>query len=454
MRSLRLAPAALVTGAALLIVAPDLARAWVLTGWSLSLNQRTFRVFDNFTDPEANDNLTPDPAFPGATGAVLAIWKGCVEWGSAPHGDGSGDPGQPFGLGSGGANFDPSYQGRAASHGAVGDNVFAELSGCAGGTLAFTESYANGAGWRISFYACYTWEDDPSPTWPAALGYKDLQGAATHEYGHALGLGHTPVIGATMRANTVDAREMRSIEADDIGGVQAIYGVSAPSKPRITGLTWDGVNLTLDGVNFASTNNTVWFTRAGTGTTVPVAVGGLDSSSNGTRLVVAVPANAGPGDVLVRVPGTTGASLSQAWPFDPNPATCSAPVRYCTALPTPAGTTARLDVQGSQSVGTNDFTLVCTDAPPNGFGLFYYGANAAAIPGGDGIICVGPPFYRLPAVPTGATGAASYRYDLALPPPGAAPIVAGTTWHFSFWFRQTSPAGYNFSDGMRVPFCP
>ena len=31
---------------------------------------------------EANQNVTPDPSFPGAVGAPLAIWKAVVEWGS------------------------------------------------------------------------------------------------------------------------------------------------------------------------------------------------------------------------------------------------------------------------------------------------------------------------------------------------------------------------------------
>ena len=88
------------------------ARAYDLLGSNLSVGQRDFRVYNNFTDPDANNNTTPDPMFPGYTGAPLAIWKACVEWGSELHGDGSGDPSQPDGLGSGGANFDPSFQGK------------------------------------------------------------------------------------------------------------------------------------------------------------------------------------------------------------------------------------------------------------------------------------------------------------------------------------------------------
>ena len=72
-----------------------------LLGHSLGPLVRDVRVFNDFEDVAANDNLAPDPMFPGATGAPLAIWKAAAEWGSTLHGDGTGDPTQFDGLGSG-----------------------------------------------------------------------------------------------------------------------------------------------------------------------------------------------------------------------------------------------------------------------------------------------------------------------------------------------------------------
>ena len=127
--------------------------------------------------------------------------------------------------------------------------------------------------------------------------------------------------------------------------------------------------------------------------------------------------------------------------------------RYCTALPTPSGFPAVINFQGSQSVAANDVSLFVSSAPSNTFGLFYYGLTQASAPGGNGIICVGAPFYRLPPVQADLLGTAFFTYNIALPPTPAATITPGTTWNFSFWFRQMSPAGYNFSDALSIPFC-
>ena len=76
-----------------LLLAPSESEGWSTIGGSLGQGQRDFRVFDNFTDNSANNNTTPDPEWPGYTGAELAIWKACGEWASELHGlTGLGDP--------------------------------------------------------------------------------------------------------------------------------------------------------------------------------------------------------------------------------------------------------------------------------------------------------------------------------------------------------------------------
>ena len=49
-------------GAAALLLPPEVV-AFSTTGSTLAFDQRDVRVFNNFADPEANDNVTPHPSW-------------------------------------------------------------------------------------------------------------------------------------------------------------------------------------------------------------------------------------------------------------------------------------------------------------------------------------------------------------------------------------------------------
>jgi hypothetical protein len=445
----RLVPPAALTASALVLWLPG-ALGFNLLGHALAPPQRDFRIFNNFVDPTANDNQAPDAAFPGATGAVLAIWKGCVEWSSTLHGDGSGDPHQPYGLGSGGANFDPSFQGEASGPGMIGDNIHSALAGSSPGIVAFWEG--GGSGWRIRYYEDHDWEDGPDANIGALY---DLQGVACHEYGHALGLDHSGLFTATMYAVTTLADvTKRSLSSDDVNGVQANYGAADPSKPIVMGVTLSGANVTITGSNFDTTGNEVWFTRTSfTGNGEPLKV--TDVPSNGGLITLVIPGNAASGDVLVkRTSMNGGKSLSNPWPLAvPNP--CRTPASYCTTTPNSVGSGALISATTTQVIAYGDLVLHVTGAPQGQFGVFFYGQNQTNVLVGDGTLCVGAPFYRLGIVQIGTLGGAQQAVDYASPNQPGGQITPGSTWNFQFWYRDPAggPVGNNFSDAISIRFC-
>jgi hypothetical protein len=434
-------------GAACLLVIPREGHGYTTIGGSLSLSQRDVRLFDNFTMATANNNVTPDANWPGYTGAEMAIWKGVSEWGSSGHGGtGLGDPTQPV-VGSGGANFDASWQGNANGIGTTNENIHSMIGGSSGGVLAYCETPISD-GWRIRYYEGWTWQDGPS----APAGGIDLQGVACHEYGHALGLGHTNVGGATMYPSiSGTGSAQRSIEADDIAGVKAVYGVASASKPKINGVSQASGSVTLTGLNFSPTNNEVWFTQAATGGTGnPIKVTGV--TSNGVSITVAIPATAGKGDVLVRNNGTGHSNLSDAWPIDPaSGPTCSV-AAYCTAKISSTGFPAQISHAGTPSFSAQNFFLNSYNGGvPTVPGVYIYSdTGSAATPFINAFLCVAPPIVRGPGHVYDAFGTVTVPITINI-------NQIGTHRWFQFWFRDTTHpdgTGAGLTDALDVAFCP
>ncbi len=73
-----------------------------------------------------------------------------------------------------------------------------------------------------------TWADDPTDTTGDADF--DLYTVALHEFGHSLGLNHSSVFGSVMEPVYAGAR--RTLTADDIAGIQAIYGLDSVTVPE------------------------------------------------------------------------------------------------------------------------------------------------------------------------------------------------------------------------------
>lgn len=453
MRHLQWILPAFALGGAAVLLAPGASRGYVLLGGALDLSQRDFRVWNNFGDPEANDNGVHDPDFPGSTGAVLAIRKAVAEWGSELHGTGTTDPTQPDGLGSGGANFDSSFQGERApgpNGGGPDSNLFAELQGFNGLVKAFTELPISD-GWRIRFFSDpYVWNDGPGPVESNGQFQLDLQGVATHEYGHALGLDHSTVPGATMfSAAPNHGVDLRSIEDDDRAGLQALYGVKAPDKPRITGYHVSPSSLVVEGEHFADHGNEVWFTpRFPSDGSSIVKATGLRASDGGTRIEVRVPDRAGAGDLLVKVPGQAYADLSNAFPYDPAGDPCRAPETYGVPKTSSAGVDPILVWEGLPSAAVSAMSIGTDGGIPGAMGFLLSGTTTAARPLGGGTLWVGGALRRVAAFAFEPDG--SVRIPVAV-----SPALVGTTRHFQIWFVDAAdPQGVGLSDALTVTFCP
>ena len=62
-----------------------------------------------------------------------------------------------------------------------------------------------------------------------------IEDIATHEFGHALGLGHTNVSGATMFPSyNLCSQQFRTLAQDDLNGVRALYPATANTPPTVT----------------------------------------------------------------------------------------------------------------------------------------------------------------------------------------------------------------------------
>jgi hypothetical protein len=116
---------------------------------------------------------------------------------------------------------------------------------------------------------------------------------------------------------------------------------------------------------------------------------------------------------------------------------------------------------GTTSYFTDDLVLHVTHLPANKTGLWLMSAAQVQVPLGDGLRCVGSPFYRFGSFNSGPTGSASKGRGIIAASctmlPSAACIQMGQTWNFQVWYRNpTGPcgSGTNLSNGETVTFSP
>lgn len=349
--------------------------------------------------------------------------------------------------------------------------IHSEIIGSNGGVFAYTEGPSGGpgdTGWRIRYYSSpWQWDDGPGTF---VGSNEDLQGIACHEYGHALGMAHSANTAATMYPGTTGQdMAIRSINSDDIAGVQAIYFAQDTAvKPRIISISGPGPTITITGVNFAATDNEVWFTQADPALNV-AAVKVTNVNSNGTSITITVPGGAGPGEIQVKKGGVGGPKgLSNSLAITPVVGCTGGIVNYCTPGITTNICTAFMSSTGTPSAtATSGFTLTCTSMEGQKSGLIFYGINGRLAniwaPGSSSYLCVKTPVQRTPSTNTNGNANACdgsisidwSAYIAAHPGALGTPLFAGEVFNAQCWFRDPpAPGTTNLSDGIEFTLCP
>jgi hypothetical protein len=137
--------------------------------------------------------------------------------------------------------------------------------------------------------------------------------------------------------------------------------------------------------------------------------------------------------------------------------------RYCgPAVVNSGGASATISATGSAVVALDDLSLHADELARNAFSYFLasrtqgFVANAG---GSQGNLCLGGAIGRNvggQVVNSGATGSVTVLAPLGTMPQPAGPVavLAGETWHFQCWFRDSvgGAATSNFSDGLALLF--
>jgi matrix metalloproteinase-14 (membrane-inserted) len=141
------------------------------------------------------------------------------------------------------ASFAFTYGGRSAQTANTNDglNLVVFRNSAGSGAIATTYWWSNSSGIidaDIVFWdAAYRFFSGTS----GCSGGFYIEDIAAHEFGHALGLGHSAITSATMYPSTSSCNQRnRTLDADDIAGVQALYPPRATPPAPPTGFRISG----------------------------------------------------------------------------------------------------------------------------------------------------------------------------------------------------------------------
>jgi len=181
------------------------------------------------------------------------------------------------------------------------------------GALATTYTFVDRGSGSILGFDVVFWDRDGAEVFdwsaegaPSKTEF-DVQDTAAHELGHALGLGHSDIRGATMdRYGTMGSTSARSLHPDDRAGIEFLYGAANPEGPVITAIApaeaelRGGATLRVSGAGLAGASLTIG----------GVAADVLETDDG--AIVATVPAGEALGPAVVSVRGASGAETAAA----------------------------------------------------------------------------------------------------------------------------------------------
>jgi hypothetical protein len=125
-----------------------------------------------------------------------------------------------------------------------------------------------------------------------------------------------------------------------------------------------------------------------------------------------------------------------------------------------SGWIASVTYSGDRTLASNDVVLRASGVPPGSFGYFLCSRAfqaASALPGSQGLLCLGPPVGRFnrqgEVLQANNNAGVELPIDLTdLPQPnGSVTALPGESWHFQLWYRDANPAPTsNLSLGLRL----
>lgn len=291
-------------------------------------------------------------------------------------------------------------------------------------------------------------QHDSTLTSPTAF---DIQSIATHEFGHAFGLDHSAVIGATMFPFAApQTTRFRSLSQDDVAGINLLY----PTVPFFNATGAISGVITQAGVPVRAAH--VFARDAVTGATVA----GVLSDSLGAYTITGLPAGSyvvaaepidgpfTPANVLGRLPNPINTSFTVGTPVAVNLPVATVVTANLVAT---AGAQASIDFVSMVPLGATPptpLTLPANAARPLASSLNYtLTIQGVGITAATTLTVAGPGVFV--SAPTGTGVAGQARYTVSVTPaatPGTHDIVvsngpgAGVTYYCGgFDISDTTP---------------